>query len=72
MAKKTETEPLRNCVRNALDHYFLQLDGRIPVGLYDMVLAEIERPMFACVMEYMGGNQTRAASAHPSTDAWDA
>lgn len=63
MAKQTETAPLSECVRDALEQYFSQLDGRDPVDLYDLVLAEIERPMFACVMEHMGGNQTRAASA---------
>jgi Fis family transcriptional regulator len=58
-----QTDPLSDCVRDALEHYFTQLDGCDPVDLYDMVLAEIERPLLECVMAYMGGNQTRAANA---------
>lgn len=63
VTNERQTEPLSDCVRDALEHYLSQLEGCDPVNLYDMVLAEIERPMLECVMAHMGGNQTRAANA---------
>jgi Fis family transcriptional regulator len=63
VTKNKETESLSEGVRDALEHYFSQLDGCDPVDLYAMVLAEIERPLLECVMRHMRGNQTRAASA---------
>lgn len=54
-------QPLRDCVKNALDNYFAQLDGELPSSLYDMVLEQVELPLFQRVMEFTGGNQSRAA-----------
>ena len=55
-------EPLRDCVRAALERYFRDLDGNRPGhNLYRMVLQEVERPMLEVVMCHTGGNQTRAA-----------
>ena len=54
-------EPLRECVREALTEYFLRLNGHTPLGLYDMVLQEVEQPLLATVMQHTGSNQTRAA-----------
>ncbi len=59
--KQKNHEPLSDCVRNALDNYFDQLDGHGGQDLYRLVIEEVERPMFSCVMEHLGGNQTRAA-----------
>lgn len=58
---KNKNEPLSDCVRDALENYFDHLDGHSTNELYRMVLEEVERPMFECVMTYTGGNQTRAA-----------
>jgi Fis family transcriptional regulator len=58
---KTRNEPLSDCVREALDNYFAHMQGHHPAELYQLVMSEVERPLFACVMEHMGGNQTRAA-----------
>jgi Fis family transcriptional regulator len=55
-------EPLRDCVRDALDNYFRQLEGHTPGNLYQMVIAEVERPLLETVLHYAGGNQTRAAA----------
>jgi Fis family transcriptional regulator len=61
VSKKHKNEPLSDCVRNALENYFNHLDGHGTQDLYRMVMAEVERPLFVCVMEHLGGNQTRAA-----------
>jgi Fis family transcriptional regulator len=54
-------EPLRECVREALDEYFTHLNGHAPIGLYDLVLQEVEQPLLETVMSHTGSNQTRAA-----------
>ncbi len=61
VSRKTHKERLRDCVREALDNYFDQLDGHQPNDVYDMVLAEVERPLLDCVLDKVGGNQSRAA-----------
>lgn len=45
----------------AVRHYFAQLQGEQPSRVYDMVLAEMEKPLLSVVLEYTRGNQTRAA-----------
>lgn len=53
---------LAEYVRTAMDAYFANLDGEDAGDIYTMVMAEVERPLLACVLEHCGGNQTRAAS----------
>jgi len=62
VAKKQTTEPLRECVRNALKDYFKQLDGHSAANMYQLVLAEIEQPLLETVMDHTSGNQTHAAN----------
>lgn len=56
-----EERPLREAVDAAMRRYFAHLDGESVTDLYTMVLAEVEAPLLASVMEYVNGNQTRAA-----------
>lgn len=62
VAKNRTTEPLRECVRDALNSYFVHLDGHKAAHIYQLVLAEVERPLFDTVMKYVEGNQTKAAA----------
>lgn len=55
------TEPLRECVRNAMRYYLRNLDGYQVNDLHEMVLREVERPLIETVLDYTQGNQTRAA-----------
>lgn len=55
-------EPLRQCVREALESYFAHLGEHSPCGLYRMVLSEVEPPLLESVMRYTRGNQSRAAA----------
>ena len=57
----TDTPPLAEAVKEALERYFEHLDGHAPGELYRMVIEEVERPMLQCVMRHCGGNQTKAA-----------
>jgi Fis family transcriptional regulator len=48
-------------VEKSLDEYFRKLDGEPPHGIYDMVIANVERTLIASVMARTNGNQTQAA-----------
>jgi Fis family transcriptional regulator, factor for inversion stimulation protein len=54
-------KPLRNCVEDAMQSYFKQLEGHATNELYQMVLNEIEEPLFRSVLEYTKGNQSKAS-----------
>lgn len=53
--------PLRTHCERALTDYFASLNGHRPARLYDMVLREVEEPLFKVVLDYTEGNQVRAA-----------
>jgi len=49
------------CVTQALDRYFSDLDGEKPANIYDMVMRQVERPLLESIMGRVGNNQTQAA-----------
>jgi Fis family transcriptional regulator, factor for inversion stimulation protein len=51
--------PLRNHTERALSDYFTSLNGHRPARLYDLVLREVEEPLFRAVLDY--ASATRAA-----------
>jgi len=53
--------PLRTHTERALNDYFASLNGHHPARLYDLVLREVEEPLFRAVLNYSEGNQSRAA-----------
>tara|TARA_R110001606_G_scaffold346892_3_gene495958 strand:+ start:73466 stop:73753 length:288 start_codon:yes stop_codon:yes gene_type:complete len=53
--------PLSECVETALKDYFKHLDGHPAANLYEMLLAEVEAPLFKATLEHTNGNQSRAA-----------
>ena len=53
--------PLRSHTERVLQYYFSSLNGHRPARLYDLVLREVEEPLFRAVLDYSSGNQTRAA-----------
>lgn len=53
--------PLRSMTEQALDSYFTTLNGHAPGHLYDLVMREVEEPLFRAVLDYAEGNQSRAA-----------
>ncbi len=55
------SKPLRKHTEEALDTYFSALNGDRPGDLYDLVLGEVELPLFKAVMDYTSGNQSQAA-----------
>ena len=53
--------PLRSHAADALHTYFQNLNGHRPAQLYDLVMREVEEPLFKAVLDYADGNQSRAA-----------
>ena len=48
-------------IERSLDEYFRKLDGEPPHGVYDMVIAHVERALLTSMLERAHGNQTHAA-----------
>ena len=61
LAAMTTDLPLRNHAERALSDYFANLNGHRPARLYDLVLREVEEPLFRTVLDYAAGNQSQAA-----------
>ena len=54
-------KPLCIHTEEALNSYFASLNGDRPGDLYDLVMGEVERPLFKAVMDFTDGNQSQAA-----------
>lgn len=54
-------KPLRKHTEEAINKYFASLNGDRPGDLYDLVIGEVEEPLFKAVMDFTGGNQSQAA-----------
>jgi len=55
------SKPLHQHTEDALNQYFESLNGDRPGDLYDLVMGEVERPLFKAVMDFTDGNQSQAA-----------
>jgi Fis family transcriptional regulator len=53
--------PIAACVKSSMDKYFNDLNGEKTSDVYDMVMAEVEKPLLEAVMKYTKSNQCRAA-----------
>lgn len=53
---------LGSMAQEALEQYFQTLNGHKPEELYDLVIGEVEKPLFRAVLDYTGGNQSLAAT----------
>ncbi|MEC9415772.1 MAG: DNA-binding transcriptional regulator Fis [Pseudomonadota bacterium] len=52
---------LRVHTKDALVNYFDSLNGQRPGDLYNLVLGQVEEPLFKAVMRYTKGNQSQAS-----------
>ena len=52
---------LREIVSKHIQEYFAALDGQPAQKLYEMVMKEVELGLFKTVLDYSGGNQSKAA-----------
>ena len=62
--KKTPSgpPPLRDSASEAIGHFLETLDGEPCSELYDMVLHQVEEPLFKAVLDYTQHNQSHAAA----------
>lgn len=58
---RIRNRPLRDLTAEALNNYFRDLNGHRPGDLYDLVLGEVEEPLFRAALEFTQGNQSLAA-----------
>lgn len=58
---RVRNRPLRDYTEEALQKYFGDLNGHRPGDLYELVLGEVEEPLFKTVLDYTKGNQSVAA-----------
>jgi Fis family transcriptional regulator len=56
-----EDNPIQQAVRAALDALWETLEGDQPNNLYELVIAQIERPLLETAMARCENNQSRAA-----------
>jgi Fis family transcriptional regulator, factor for inversion stimulation protein len=61
MTKVNNESPLKNSVRQAIQHYFDKLDGGHAANIYDMFITEIEVPLLETVLQQTNGNKSLAA-----------
>ncbi|MDQ2971769.1 MAG: helix-turn-helix domain-containing protein [Rhodanobacteraceae bacterium] len=55
---------LRDCIARSVRRYLVDLDGTpCRDGLYAMLMREVETPLLNEVLNWCGGNQSRAAEA---------
>ncbi|HWD17274.1 MAG TPA: helix-turn-helix domain-containing protein [Casimicrobiaceae bacterium] len=60
-ARLNGSNEIGRTVERSLDEYFRRLDGEPPHGIYDMVIAHVERALLSSMLERSNGNQTQAA-----------
>jgi Fis family transcriptional regulator len=57
----TRNKPLSSLTDECLHSYFANLNGHKPGDLYQLVIGEVEKPLFRAVLVYTKGNQSEAA-----------
>ena len=60
--KPSGPPPLRDSASEAIGHFLETLDGEPCSELYDMVLQQVEEPLFKAVLDYTQHNQSHAAA----------
>lgn len=60
-AEVAQPSSIKETVVSTLNDHFADLGDQEPNGLYNKLLAQVERPLLEAVMEYTKGNQSRAA-----------
>ena len=56
-----EISQLSHAVKHSIRRYLFELEGTQPNNMYDLVLRQIEQPLFEAILEHTKGNQSRAS-----------
>ena len=60
--QKAGPPPLRESAADAIAHFLSTLDGESCSELYNMVLHQVEEPLFRAVLDYTQNNQSHASA----------
>ena len=60
---KSAAHSLNECVEKALENYFRDLDGEKAINLHELVISQVEKPLFQIVLDHHNGNISRTAQA---------
>ena len=60
-SNKDTISQLSQAVKHSIRRYLYELDGVKPNNMYDLVLEQIEQPLFEAILEHTKGNQSKAA-----------
>ena len=58
---ETKNQSLNEDVKKALKQYFKSLDSQEPRDVYDLVMREVETPLFSFILQHTNNNQSKAA-----------
>ncbi|VAW50556.1 DNA-binding protein Fis [hydrothermal vent metagenome] len=56
-----EISQLSHAVKHSIRRYLFELEGTQPNNMYELVLKQIEQPLFEAILDHTKGNQSRAA-----------
>lgn len=54
-------DPLQASIKFAISQYFVNLEDADPSNIYELVIAQVERPLLSTVMQHAKQNQSKAA-----------
>ena len=57
----SKNKSLNEDVKKALKLYFKSLDSQEPRDVYDLVMREVETPLFNFILQHTNNNQSKAA-----------
>ena len=56
-----EISQLSHAVKHSIRRYLFELEGTQPNNMYELVLRQVEQPLFEAILDHTKGNQSRAA-----------
>ena len=59
--RKSDKNGLSDCVYDVMEKYFADLDGHETSDVYELVLGQVEKPLFEIVMQHAQGNISHAS-----------
>lgn len=57
----TPETPLHTHIKISVERYYQTLDGQEPTDVYELFLAQLEKPLIESTLRYTRGNQSRTA-----------
>ncbi|HSX20374.1 MAG TPA: helix-turn-helix domain-containing protein [Gammaproteobacteria bacterium] len=52
---------LQASIKQTLNQYFINLDGAEAHNIYELFIAQVEKPLLSIVMQHANNNQSKAA-----------